>query len=217
MSNTQQHTKDIRQSGRPLDGASRVLILLHGRGGSAEDILGLARHLYVDGFTLLAPQATNHTWYPYSFLMPHKANEPWLSSALENVHAVMDEVVKAGVKKEHIYFAGFSQGACLMLEYLARHADGYGGAAAFTGGLIGEKPDLAAYKGNFDGMPVYIGTSDPDPHVPVERVKLTKEVLEKMGAKVTEKIYPGMGHTITKEEIDEANKTIFRRTAGSQN
>lgn len=209
MSNTQQHTLDIRRSGRPLDGASRVLILLHGRGGSAEDIIGLARHLSVDGFTLLAPQATNHTWYPYSFMMPHKANEPWMSSALENVAAVVEEVEKAGVEKKSIYFAGFSQGACLMLEYLARNAEGYGGAAAFTGGLIGETPDQSAYKGNFGGMPVYIGTSDPDPHVPVERVKFTTALLEKMGAKVTERIYPGMGHTITKEEIDEANKVIF--------
>lgn len=209
MSNAQQHTLDIRQSGRPLDGTSRVLILLHGRGGSAEDITGLANHLSVGGFTLLAPQATNNTWYPYSFMMPHKANEPWLSSALENVAAVVDEAIKAGVEKKDIYFAGFSQGACLMLEYLARNGEEYGGAAAFTGGLIGEMPDQSVYKGNFGGMPVYIGTSDPDPHVPVERVKLTTSVLEKMGAKVTERIYPGMGHTITKEEIDEANKVVF--------
>lgn len=209
MSNTQHHMFNIRRSGRPLDGSSRVLILLHGRGGSAEDILGLAGHLSVKDFTLLAPQATNNTWYPYSFLRPHKANEPWLGSALEVVNETVAEALKAGVNKKNIFFAGFSQGACLMLEYLARNADQYGGAVAFTGGLIGDVPDTSAYKGNFQNTPVFIGTSDPDPHVPVERVKYTIETLEKMGAAVTGHIYPGMGHTITREEIDEANKVVF--------
>jgi phospholipase/carboxylesterase len=203
------HRKQIVEGGTPLTANSKVLILLHGRGANAEDILGLAQHLEVKDFSLIAPQATNNTWYPYSFLAPPSQNEPWLSSALDIVKEIVDDILAKGVPTHHIYFAGFSQGACLMLEFITRHAKKYGGAAAFTGGLIGDKIYATNYSGDFNGMPLFIGSSDPDPHVPVERVTASVEVLEKMNAKVVKKIYAGMGHTIVADEIESANRLIF--------
>ncbi len=193
-----------------------MLILLHGRGGSADDILSLASHLAVPDFTLLAPQATNHTWYPYSFLAPPAQNEPWLSSALGLLAGLVDDVRRAGVPNHQIYFAGFSQGACLTLEFVARNAERYGGVAAFTGGLIGDKIYPENYRGDFDGTPVVIGTSDPDPHVPVERVYATANILKDMNAAVTEKVYAGMGHTINQDEILQANRLVFTGQASNK-
>jgi phospholipase/carboxylesterase len=203
------HQKNIITAGKELSEESKVLILLHGRGGSAEDILSLASHLQVPDFTLLAPQATNQTWYPYSFLAPPAQNEPWLSSALSLLEEVIEEVKQEGVPPEQIYFAGFSQGACLTLEFVTRNAARYGGVVAFTGGLIGDKIYPENYNGDFGGTPVFIGTSDPDPHVPVERVYATTNILKSMNAAVMEKIYTGMGHTINHDEIDQANKIVF--------
>jgi phospholipase/carboxylesterase len=203
------HQKNIVLGGMKLGEAQKALIMIHGRGASAADILSLSAHLDVKEFSLLAPQATNNTWYPYSFLAPTSANEPWLSSALALLKDVVNDVVIAGVAKKDIYFLGFSQGACLMLEFITRNAERYGGAAAFTGGLIGETIDSSVYQGDFGGMPLFIGTSDPDPHVPVSRVNETVEILKNMKAAVTVKIYSGMGHTITQDEIDKANSTIF--------
>jgi phospholipase/carboxylesterase len=203
------HQKNIITAGKALTKESKVLIMIHGRGGSAEDILTLAAHLDVNDFSLLAPQATNHTWYPYSFLAPQKENEPWLSSALAVLKELVEDVETAGVPASHIYFLGFSQGACLMLEFLARNAARFGGAVAFTGGLIGEVIEEENYKGDFGGMRVFIGSSDPDPHVPVARVKESTRILSAMNALVEERIYPGMGHTISKEEIDRVNSLIF--------
>lgn len=203
------HQKNIVRSGKELTAGSRVLILLHGRGGSAEDILSLARYLTVSDFALLAPQATNHTWYPSSFLAPPQQNEPWLSSALEVLKAVLNEVTGKGVPTENIFFLGFSQGACLMLEFVARNATRYGGVVAFTGGLIGDKIYPQHYGGDFQATPVFIGTSDPDPHVPVERVYATSNILKNMHAAVTEKVYHGMGHTINEDEMGQANRLVF--------
>lgn len=203
------HKKNILTAGREIDPQNNVLILLHGRGGSAEDILSLANHLDVKDFTLLAPQATNHTWYPYSFLAPPVENEPWLSSALALLKEVVQDLNNKGVPAEHIYFLGFSQGACLTLEFVARNATKYGGAVAFTGGLIGDKIYPENYKGDFQQTPVFIGTSNPDLHVPVERVYATTNILKGMGAAVTEKVYNGMGHTITQDEIENANHVVF--------
>ena len=203
------HQKHIVTAGKELDTTNNVLILLHGRGGSAEDIISLANHLDVKDFTLLAPQATNHTWYPYSFLAPPMQNEPWLSSALSLLEELVQELFKKGISSEQIYFLGFSQGACLTLEFVARNATKYGGVVAFTGGLIGDKVYPSNYKGHFQDTPVFIGTSNPDPHVPVERVYATTNILKDMGAKVTEKIYSGMGHTINQDEIDHANQLVF--------
>jgi phospholipase/carboxylesterase len=203
------HEKNIRTAGKELDSKNKVLILIHGRGGSAEDILTLASHLDVKDFTLLAPQAINHTWYPYSFLAPPVQNEPWLSSALALLNEMVQDLNNKGIPSEHIYFLGFSQGACLTLEFVTRHATKYGGVVAFTGGLIGDKIYPENYKGDFQQTPVFIGTSNPDPHVPVERVYATENILNSMGATVTAKVYNNMGHTINQDEIDNANRQVF--------
>ena len=205
------HNKNIIAAGKELNVAGKVLIMLHGRGASAEDILSLASHLEVKDFSLLAPQATNNTWYPYSFLTPPTQNEPWLSSALDLVKELVTDLYSKGIPSENIYFLGFSQGACLTLEFVTRNANKYGGVVAFTGGLIGDKIYGANYKGDFKGTPVFIGTSSPDPHVPVERVYATTHILRDMNAVVTEKIYDNMGHTISQDEIDNANKLVFNR------
>ncbi len=207
------HKKNIIFAGSTLDKNSKVLLLLHGRGGSAEDILTLSEHFTVAGFSLIAPQATNNTWYPYSFLAPPKENEPWLSSALQLLEEIMDDLQGIGIPTQHIYFTGFSQGACLMLEFVTRNASRYGGIAAFTGGLIGDRIYPENYKGDFKDTPVFIGTSNPDPHVPVERVYATSNILKTMHAAVTEKVYDNMGHTITQDEIEMANKLVFKNPA----
>ncbi|QDA61616.1 alpha/beta hydrolase [Hymenobacter jejuensis] len=204
------HQEPLRTAGQPLATATKALILLHGRGGSPADILSLARHVHVPEFALLAPQATQNTWYPNSFLAPPAQNEPWLSDALAAVGRAVAEAEAAGISKENIYFLGFSQGACLTLEYVARHATRYGGVVAFTGGLIGDHLDAARYAGDFAGTPIFIGTSDPDFHVPVERVRASTKLLTGLGGAVTERIYPHMGHTISQEEIDVANSLIFK-------
>ena len=202
------HKKEFIASGKDLDKAEKVLIMIHGRGASAEDILSITDYLKVDDFALLAPQATNHSWYPYSFMMPPSQNEPWLSSAIQFIGNIVDDIKGKNIQKENIYFLGFSQGACLTLEYVARNADKYGGVIAFTGGLIGDKIYTENYKGSFAGTPIFIGTSDPDPHVPVGRVNESAAVLEKMNAAVTKNIYKNLGHTINQEEINYASKIL---------
>ncbi|MGE8339467.1 MAG: alpha/beta hydrolase [Flavobacterium sp.] len=202
---------DILTDGIPLNEAKKALILIHGRGASAHDILSIAKHLKVDDFALVAPQAENRTWYPYSFLAPLNENEPSFSKSLEAIHKVVVAIQQNGIEKENIYFLGFSQGACLALEFTTRNAAKYGGIVAFTGGLIGDQVYENHYSGNFENTPVFIGTSDPDFHVPVERVHATEELMEKMGADVTKKIYPNMGHTISQDEINCANALIFNK------
>lgn len=204
------HKRDLRTGGRKISEARSVLIMLHGRGAPAEDILGLASYLSVDEFALIAPQATNYTWYPDSFLVPPQQNEPWLSSALDLVDKVVEEVHQQGIAYKDIYFTGFSQGACLTLEYVARHARRWGGVAAFTGGLIGDKVYPENYHGSFESTPVFIGSGDPDPHVPVERVHETTRILGGLQASVKVQIYPGLGHTISQEEIAMANEWVFQ-------
>ena len=203
------HKKDIRANGKQLKDAAYALIMLHGRGAPAEDILGLSDYLDVKDFALVAPQATNYTWYPYSFLVPPKQNEPWLSSALQVVRDVVADVNAAGIIDERIFFCGFSQGACLTLEFVTRYARKWGGVAAFTGGLIGDKIYTENYKGDFNGTHVFIGSSDPDPHIPVQRVHESTRVLTQMNAKVREKIYPNLGHTISEDEIKLVNEWVF--------
>ena len=203
------HQKNIVKAGKEISSASKVLIMLHGRGGSAEDILSLANELNVKEFTLMAPQATNNSWYPYSFIAPPSQNEPWLSSALTLLKELVDDLNGRGISSESIYFAAFSQGACLTLEFVARHAKKYGGVAAFTGGLIGDKIYSENYSGDFKDTPIFIGSSNPDPHVPVERVDTSTNILKSMHAAVTQKVYNNMGHTINMDEIDNANALIF--------
>ena len=204
------HQKEIITAGKKITEAKKALIMLHGRGASAEDILRLKSYLNVEEFAILAPQATNNTWYPYSFLAPRDQNEPWLSSALDLItEPGSATLTRREFRDDHIYFLGFSQGACLTLEYVTRNARKWGGAVAFTGGLIGDKIYPETYAGDFQGTPIFIGTSNPDPHVPVERVKETTSFLKKMNASVTEKVYQNMGHTISEDEIDKANQLVF--------
>ena len=192
-----------------MNEAKKALIMVHGRGAEASDILSLSPYLHVDDYALLAPQADNNTWYPASFLSVPLVNEPWLSSALRVLDEIVAEIISNGIGKENIYFLGFSQGACLALEYVTRNATRYGGVVAFTGGLIGDKIYSRNYSGDFAGTPVFIGTGNPDPHVPLARVNATTRVMIKMNAAVLEKVYENMGHTISKEELEEANRLVF--------
>lgn len=204
------HKKNIQTAGKSLKEAEKVLIMVHGRGADARDILGLAAHLNVSEYALLAPQASNNTWYPYSFMAKPEQNEPWLSSALDLLKGVVDDIAKQGIAAENIYFLGFSQGACLALEFVTRHAKKYGGVAAFTGGLIGDKINPGNYSGNFKGTTIFIGTGNPDPHVPISRVNESVALLEKMNAKVHLQVYDGRPHSISPDEIEEANRVIFK-------
>lgn len=202
------HKYQILEKGKPLNQAEKAIILLHGRGGSAQNIISLANEFCDENYYIAAPQATNHSWYPHSFLAPADRNEPWLSSAVGTVKKLIDEAARA-VGTENIYLAGFSQGACLSLETASRYATRYGGVVAFTGGLIGESIDTTKYTKGFDDTPVFIGNSDTDPHVPLERSEESRDVMEKLGAKVHLKIYPNMPHTINQDEILTVRKEVF--------
>lgn len=204
------HKKKIQSGGMALNETKKVLIMLHGRGANAHDILGLASHLKVPEYALLAPEATNNTWYPHSFMAKPEQNEPWLSSALNLLQEVVDTATNQGIAPENIYFIGFSQGACLTLEFVARNAQKYGGVVALTGGLIGDKINKANYSGNFSDTPIFIGTGNPDPHVPLTRVKESVSILEKMSAKVHLQVYDGRPHTVSQDEIEIANRMIFK-------
>lgn len=189
-------------AGEPLNRAHAAMILLHGRGASAEDILTLVPELDPFGFACLAPQAANGTWYPYPFMSPLASNEPWLSSALGAVADALAQVAAAGIPPEQSVLLGFSQGACLAVEFAARNARRYGGVAGLTGGLIGPDDTPRDYAGSLEGTPVFLGCSDIDFHIPKARVELTAQVLERMGANVTARFYPKMGHSINRDEVD---------------
>jgi phospholipase/carboxylesterase len=208
------HDKNIFTAGINISEAKKALVMIHGRGAFAEDILSLAGYFNLKDYALIAPQAENNTWYPFSFLAPPKQNEPWLSAALGVLSEVVSDLNNAGIAPENIYFLGFSQGACLTLEFVTRNAKKWGGVVAFTGGLIGDKIYSENYNGDFLNTPVFIGSSDPDPHVPVERVQATSVILKDMNADLTVKIYPGMGHIINKDEIEQANNLIFNVGTG---
>ncbi|MGB3851154.1 MAG: dienelactone hydrolase family protein [Tunicatimonas sp.] len=195
-------------AGLPLNEAKKVLIMLHGRGDRANSFIRLATELEVPDFACLAPQAIRNTWYPHSFLMPLSQNEPQLSLSLSGVHEVVDNLTGLGFDAPQIYFLGFSQGACLSLEYTARYARRYGGVVAFTGGLLGDTVDVSNYTGDFAGTPIFIGSSDHDPHVPEARIDESEVILRQMGAEVTKKIYPGLGHTINEDELRRASTIL---------
>ena len=200
----------VVRTGAPAGEAKAALLLLHGRGADAEDILGLAEPLRQPGVAYLAPQAAGHTWYPYSFLAPLDANEPWLSSALARVDELVGELAAEGVPAERLLLAGFSQGACLTLEYAARHPRRYGGVVAFTGGLIGPPGTPRDYPGSLAGTPAFIGAGDPDPHVPWARVEESAAVLSRLGAAVKVARYPGLGHAIAEDELVHAREILAR-------
>lgn len=201
----------ILHAGVPIDDARIVAIMLHGRGAGAQDILGLASEFTAGGVAFVAPEAAGNTWYPYSFLMPMEQNEPSLSSALRAVERLVGSLAQQNVTPDRIALMGFSQGACLALEFAGRHAQRYAAIAAFSGGLIGPPGTPRDYAGSFAGTPVFLGCSDVDPHIPVERVHESADVFTRMGAAVTKKIYPHMGHTINKSEIDLVDEMLASR------
>jgi len=190
-----------------------AMILLHGRGASAEDILGLREEFGLRDVAYLAPEATGRAWYPYSFLAPIEQNEPWLSRSLANVGETVDSALGQGIAREKIVIAGFSQGACLASEFVARNAARYGGLIVFTGGLVGPPGTEFRYPGDLAGTPAFFGAGDPDAHVPWQRVEDSARVLANMGADVTLRRYPGMPHTISREEIAEAKAILMKTLA----
>jgi predicted esterase len=194
--------------GVPLERASSVLILTHGRGADAADILTLAEELPVEGMAYLAPTASGYTWYPNSFLAPMQQNEPGISNGIAVLKSLVDRTKAVGMATEKIFLGGFSQGACLTSEFLARYPDSYGGAMVFTGGLIGPPGTPRHYQGRLDGVPIFIGSSDRDPHVPLWRVEETVQVLTGMGAKVRQEVYPGLPHTIHMPQIEAAREIL---------
>jgi predicted esterase len=192
----------ILHAGAPIDEARLAAVMLHGRGAGAHDILGLAREFSVGDVAYLAPQAAGSTWYPNSFLMPLEQNEPSLGSALRMIEGILESLAAKNFTPDRVALMGFSQGACLALEFAARHAQRFAVIAAFSGGLIGPPGTSRNYSGSFAGTPVFLGCSDVDPHIPVERVHESADVLTRMDAVVTKKIYPHMGHTINESEIE---------------
>jgi predicted esterase len=194
--------------GAPLETAAGALIAIHGRGGGAEDIIALAREVAPSDVAILAPQAAGNTWYPYRFLEPTERNEPYLSSALRIVANLIAQLGERGIPPERIALLGFSQGACLALEAAARNARRYAGVIGFSGGLIGPPGTSFDFAGSLDGTPVFLGCSDVDPHIPKERVEESGEALDRLGAAVDVRLYPGMGHTVNRDEL-EAARTIL--------
>ncbi len=200
--------QEIYTSGQPLEKAKAAMILIHGRGASAPSILDLANLLHHPEMAYLAPQAANSTWYPYSFLSPIPQNEPGITSGLQVIADLIATIEATGILKNKIILAGFSQGACLSSEYMARNAARYGGLLAFSGGVIGP-PDMERNdSGDLEQTPIFIGCSDIDFHIPLERVEETAEIFQRLNGRVNKKIYPNMGHTIIKDEIDQALKVV---------
>src|SRR3954469_6680745 len=203
-------------AGPTPEAAAATLVLIHGRGGSAEDMLSLYTELRLPDLAALAPQATGNTWYPNSFLAPLEANQPYLDSALRRIESIVAELLARGVPSERVALLGFSQGACLTLEFTARHPRRYGAVMGLTGGLIGPPGTPRDYPGSLDGAPVFLGTSDPDPHVPFERVRETDAVLARMGAEVELRRYPGMPHTINEDELNACRALLQHIVSGFQ-
>ena len=203
------HSKQIIRAGYSPDDAEQAIIMIHGRGASAANIVTRAEHLNLPRTAILAPQATNNSWYPYNFMAPVEDNQPALNSALKVIDEVIGEIIKNDIALNRIFFLGFSQGACLTLEYTARNAAKYGGIIAFTGGLIGETLNIANYMGDFSQTPFLITTGDPDPHVPLSRVEESIAVLKTMNAQVSSRVYRGKPHSISMEEIELANELIL--------
>jgi predicted esterase len=198
----------VLQAGEALDRAAAAVILVHGRGGTAAAMQSLVDELTQPGFSFLAPQAEANTWYPLSFMAPIERNEPYLSGALDALAALLDRSAGAGIPAERTILLGFSQGACLALEFAARNARRYGGLAGLSGGLIGPEGTPRDYTGSLAGTPAFLGCSDVDPHIPRERVVESGQVLERLGGKVTVQLYPGMSHMVNQDELDRVRSMM---------
>ncbi|MFZ4661616.1 MAG: alpha/beta hydrolase [Caldilineaceae bacterium] len=198
----------VYTAGKALTEAKGALILVHGRGATAQSILALGNELAHPDLAYLAPQAAGNTWYPHSFLMPLAQNEPYLSSALQRIGEVVAQIEAAGIRTERIILGGFSQGACLASEFVARNARRYGGLLVFSGGLIGPPGTPRDYVGSLADTPIFLGCSDVDFHIPKERVMESAEVFRRLGAQVTAKLYPNLGHTIIEDELKYARQMV---------
>ncbi|MCI0694947.1 alpha/beta hydrolase [candidate division KSB1 bacterium] len=203
----------ILTTGEPFDRARAAMVMVHGRGASAESILTLADEFDRPGFAYLAPQAAGGTWYPNRFLAPTASNEPWLSSALAAVDQIVAKVGAAGIPHERLIILGFSQGACLALEYAARNAQRYGGIVGLSGGLIGADDEPRQDKGDFAGTPIFLGCSEVDFHIPQQRVQHTADTLKALGGNVTMRLYPNMDHTVNQDEIEFVRKIMVALAA----
>lgn len=197
----------VLEAGEPLAKARAAMILVHGRGATAQDIMTLAADLMHPGFAYLAPQAAGNAWYPNPFTAPLETNEPYLSSSLGVLESLLAKV-EATIPAQRVILLGFSQGACLMLEFAVRHARRYGGLVGFSGGLIGPPRTPRDYPGSFEGTPAFLGCSDIDPYIPKDRVLEAATVLKQMNARVTVRFYPGMGHMVSTEEIESAREIV---------
>lgn len=203
---------NVLVTGGSIAESKAVMILLHGRGATAESILELAQYFTFDGVSYIAPQATGNVWYPYSFLVPLEQNEPWLSAALQRLTEVVDHVVATGVPENKIIVLGFSQGASLSLEWTARTARQVAGVFALSGGLIGPPGTPREYGGTFNDTAVFLGCSDVDFHIPKERVNESAEVFTRMKAQVTKRLYPNMDHTVNDDEIAAVSSFLRKMT-----
>lgn len=199
----------LSRAGMPIGTARAAVVLIHGRGASADGMLGLTDAFATSDVAYLAPQAPRGSWYPYSFLAPLDDNQPDLDHALDIIATLITDLNREGMPSERIVLLGFSQGACLSLEYAARNARRYGGVVGLSGGLIGPDGVQRAYQGSLQGTPVFLGCSDVDAHIPLARVEHTAEVMSGLGGEVTKRIYPGMGHTIAQDEIDHVRKMLL--------
>jgi predicted esterase len=191
----------VATAGTPLAQAKGAVVMVHGRGASAESLLTLAPALDRPDFAYLAPSAAGGTWYPNGFMAPIPSNEPGISSGMQAIADVLAQVEAAGIPAERTVLLGFSQGACLSLEFAARNARRYGGVATLSGGLIGPEGTPRDYAGSLDGTPVFLGCSDVDFHIPAARVEQSAQVIARLGGDVTMRLYPGMGHTVNDDEI----------------
>jgi phospholipase/carboxylesterase len=202
------HGQQVLVAGAPLVEAKAAMIMLHGRGANSADIIGLARVIDRPGIAYLAPDAAGNAWYPRPFMTPAAGNEPYLSSAKAVVARLIAEIGLAGIPHERTAILGFSQGACLALEFAARNPRRYGGVLALSGGLIGDAVAPARYAGSLAGTPVFIGCSDVDPFIPLARVQASAVVMAHLGGDVTERIYPGAAHTIIADEVENVRRIL---------
>ena len=200
--------QQIVTGGVDIDEAKTAMILIHGRGASAQSMLMFVDEFEEEDIHYRAIQAKGHTWYPRSFMAPREMNQPGIKSGLQAIYDQIVDLNNKGIPTNKIVLLGFSQGACLTTEFAARHPQRYGGIIGFSGGLIGENINTQNYQGSMEQTPVFLGCSDRDPHIPQERVDLTEEVFRKIGANVTKKIYVGMGHTVNQDEIDHVNQIL---------